>query len=180
MTEGWPLAPEDLEFLRGLLPSLSDEELDALAPQPNDELGIGYNLVLYSCYVSGLARGVLFVLEELRATCVYREDLDAGVASLADSSLRRQVVEALDLIDKAFLDSTVGLPPKWPRRPKSDAWWWHRTPRRTDQRRYLEDRWEVKVNLPEHLQRRYDAWEQSGDARSFAEWSRARRASPDG
>lgn len=179
MSEGWPLEPSDLEYLRALLPALSDAELDTLAPRPSDEFGIAFNLVLYSHFASALSRGVLFVVEELEAKCGYRDDLDTGVASLADTALRSQVIEALDLIDKELLACTVSRTPKWTRPPGSDGWWWDRTPRRTDQRLYLEDRWEVKMNIPEHIQRRYDAWEQSGDERPFAEWSRASRASGD-
>lgn len=156
MIENWVLRPDDFVRLKELLPDLSDAELALLGPRDDDEFGVGANLVLYSQFVDAIERGALFVLEELRALCGYREDLDAGVASIGALPARQRLLDALDSVDQKFLSCTVSQSPPWMRPPESQSWWWSRMPRRTDQRRHMEGRWPSATLNPDRFRRRTD------------------------
>lgn len=165
--------------LRNLLPDLDESESGALWAEGPDEFSLALNLVYYAREVRAIGQGSLFVIQELEAMNSYRDDLDEQIRRLPDTALRTYIVTQLDLVDAELVSATVQETPRWRPSLAADRWWWHRTPRRTDQRLYLEDRWERTVILPERVNRRYDAWEQSGDDRPFAEWWRAQRASSD-
>jgi hypothetical protein len=165
----------DVRHLRSLLPDLSETEFEGLWVAEPDEFSIAENLGYYSRDVGAISRGALFFIQELEATYAYRKDLDDQIRQLSDTPLRTYVVTQLDVVDVELINATVQQTPRWRSSLTFDGWWWHRTPRRTDQRLFLESRWERTIELPEQVQRLHDEWMESGDSRPFAEWRRAQR-----
>ena len=152
------LRPDEIVELTELLPGLSNLDLKLIQVAAPEEFSIAENLILYSRMVGDVVCGQLVVIEVLEALCSYREDLDAQLQHHPDTPLRARLVERLDLIDEDYLRVTLHATPKWRRAPASEAWWWNRTPRRTDQRLNLEGRWNRESTIPEMYRAQYAEW----------------------
>jgi hypothetical protein len=132
----------------------SEEEVDAYGTQlmaegeqgcaadGDNDWSLAMTVFRWDDWVLGLERGGLWFDVEWESACVVRHDLDVLIEAFGESDDFIKLVLFVDRIDQRFKRATVAVGKVVGH--DDVEWWWHRVPRRTDQRLFLRDRWRPK------------------------------------